>query len=252
MRPDVLIDIHNHLGVSPDGGESYLPDLLQNMEIYGIKKLVLFAIDEDGSGPNFEAVNARIIQAQRQYPEKLISFVRLVPSSGRAAVEELERSLSGGIRGLKLKALDGYTVGDTTALLERVKDIPGFIVLVHTDHRAGSTPLDWEPVIQQYPQLSFILAHGGKDRYRDCAAVVSRYPHVYVETSTLSYNRTKYILRNVALEKILFASDYPYSHPAIERAKFEVLLTDEKDLQKIYYLNACRLLNCDPRSLWNT
>ena len=249
MNPNILIDMHNHLGVSPDGGESYLPDLLRNMDAYGIKKLILFAIDEEGAGPNFESVTARVIQAQRQYPRKFICFTRLVPGSGQAALEELERGLKAGIRGLKLKALDGYAVADTTGLLDRVKDIKGFIVLVHTDHREGSTPLDWETVIQQYPQLSFILAHGGKDRYRDCAAVVNRYPHVYVETSTLSYNRTKYLLRNVPIEKVLFASDYPYSHPAIERAKYEVLIHDNEDLQKVYYLNACRLLACDPQTL---
>ncbi len=249
MGKNIIFDVHNHLGVSPDGGESSLESILENIKKYRIGRLVLFAIDEEDSGQTFEKVNDRVIQAQKKYPDKIIGFVRIVPSAGEAALLELNRCLEAGVRGIKMKALDGYPVTETFSVLDCIKGIPDFIVIVHTDHRPGSTPFDWQPVIEKYPDIYFVLAHGGKDRYRDCADVVNRYPNTYVETSTLSYNRTKYIYRHVDVDRILFASDYPYSHPAIEMAKYEVLVQKEEDLQKIFFLNACRLFDLEPRSL---
>ena len=43
----VIIDIHNHIGLSRDGGHSKLKDIIANMAEYKIMKLVLFAIDEE-------------------------------------------------------------------------------------------------------------------------------------------------------------------------------------------------------------
>ena len=47
---------------------------------------------------------------------------------------------------------------------------------------------------------------------------------------------------NAGPEKILFASDYPYSHPAIELKKIELLVKNKGDLDLILYKNAKRLL----------
>ena len=43
----MIIDIHNHVGLSRDGGQSRIEDILANMKTYKIGKLVLFAIDEE-------------------------------------------------------------------------------------------------------------------------------------------------------------------------------------------------------------
>ncbi|MCK5083092.1 MAG: amidohydrolase family protein, partial [Candidatus Omnitrophica bacterium] len=60
--------------------------------------------------------------------------------------------------------------------------------------------------------------------------------------STLSYNRTRHTYAYVGAAKILFASDYPYSHPAIELQKIQLLVKNKKDLELILYKNAACLL----------
>ena len=237
-----IIDVHNHLGVSPDGGESYLPDILKNMQTYGISRTVVFAIDESDAGQNFERVNRKVLAAQRQHPQELLTFARVVPGPDGSALQEFQYCLEQGVCGLKLKALDGFAPEDAFPLLDQVKDRADFPVLVHASHQERSRPQDWEPLIRTYPQLTFILAHGGKDCYRQCAELLAKYENAYADTSTLSYNRTKVLYRKVGADKILFASDFPYSHPAIELKKFEVLISDQTDLSKILYGNAARLL----------
>lgn len=238
----VIIDAHNHIGLSRDGGHGKLDVLIGNMAAYKIAKSVLFAIDEEGYAPTYEVQNDKIIAARNKFPDKVIAFARIVPSAGRAAAREFKRCCELGVKGLKLKTPDGFEPADAKNILDLIGDRRDFPVLIHTAHDGHSQPRIWKPVIAHYPNINFILAHGGKDHYRQCAELAVKYPNVYVDTSTLSYNRTRYIYENTGPEKILFASDYPYSHPAIELKKIELLISHKGDLELILYKNAARLL----------
>jgi len=238
----MIIDVHNHIGLSRDGGHGKLDVLIENMDKYKISKSVLFAIDEEGYGPTYELQNDKIITAQNKFPDKIIAFTRIVPSAGRAAVREFKRCCELGVKGLKLKTPDGFDPTDAKDILDLIGDRPNFPVLIHTAHDEHSQPRIWKPVIAHYPNINFILAHGGKDHYQKCTELAIKYPNVYLDTSTLSYNRTRYTYENAGPEKILFASDYPYSHPAIELQKIELITNKKADLELILYKNAVRLL----------
>lgn len=239
----MIIDVHNHIGLSRDGGHGKLDDLIKNMNDYKIAKSVLFAIDEEGFEPTYELQNDKIIAAQNKFPDKIIAFARIVPSAGRAAVHEFKRCCKLGVRGLKLKTSDGFEPADAKSILDIIGDRPDFPVVIHTAHDEHSQPRIWKPVIAHYPNINFILAHGGKDHYRKCTELAIKFSNVYVDTSTLSYNRTRYVYENIGPEKILFASDYPYSHPAIELKKMELLIKNKDDLKLILHKNAARLLD---------
>lgn len=238
----MIIDIHNHLGCSSDGGEAPLDVILCNMETYHIDKLILFAIDEADCGETFENSNQRIIEACQQYPDKLIPFARLMPQKGQIAIDEFKRCRKAGVKGLKLKTKDGFKPEECIPILDLIGKNDKFPVLIHVEHETEAEPKIWEPVIKEYSHIVFILAHGGKDRYRACTDMILKYPNVYVDTSTLSYNRTKWIYKRAGASKILFGSDFPYSHPAIELAKFNVLVTDPGDLEGILSRNALQIL----------
>ena len=238
----MIIDIHNHIGLSRDGGHSKLEDVIENMAAYKINRTVLFAIDEEGYEPTFKAQNDKVIAARDQYPDKIIAFARIVPSEGRAAVQEFKRCCKLGVKGLKLKMSNGLDPKDAKCILDLIADRSDFPIVIHTAHDEHSQPRVWKPVITHYPKINFILAHGGKDRYRQCNELAMKYPNVYIDTSTLSYNRTRYSYANAGPEKILFASDYPYSHPGIELKKMQLLIKNKKDLDLILYKNAVRLL----------
>ncbi len=238
----MIIDVHNHIGLSRDGGHGRVNDILENMDINKITKSVIFAVDEEGYRPTYELQNDKVIAAQKKFPEKIIAFTRIVPSAGRVAVNEFTRCCKLGVRGLKLKTPDGFEPSDARVILDLIGDRPDFPVLIHTAHDEHYQTRIWKPVINHYPGVNFILAHGGKDHYRKCCELAIKYPNVYLDTSTLSYNRTKYIYENAGPEKIVFASDYPYSHPAIELKKFELCVTNKEDLKLVLYRNAHRLL----------
>jgi len=237
----MIIDIHNHIGLSRDGGHGELDILISNMEEYGISISVVFATDEETTGATFENLNAKVIGAQKEYPDKIIAFARIVPSAGEKAIEEFNRCCREGVKGLKLKPTDGFEPREATIIFDLI-DSDHFPVLIHTGHEPVSDPSLWEPFFIEYPKIDFILAHGGKDHYRKCAEIVKKYSNAYVDTTTLSYHRTKYLYDMIGPEKILFASDYPYSHPAVELKKFEVLVKDKGALEMILYKNSAKLL----------
>jgi len=238
----MIIDIHAHIGLSQDGGHGKLDILLENMDQCHIDRTVLFATDEDNKGETFEHLNSKIIQAKDQYPDKFIAFARIIPSAGQKAVDEFNRCCKRGIKGLKLKPADGFKPQEATNLFDIIKDRTDFPVIIHTAHQPPSHPDLWEPFFKEYPKINFILAHGGKDRYRACADVVEKYDNAYLDTTTLSYQRTGYLYKRLGADKILFGSDYPYSHPAIELKKYELLIKDKSDLEKILHANAAQLL----------
>lgn len=239
----MIIDMHNHIGLSRDGGHGRLEELLANMATCGITKCVIFAMDEKDRGETFENPNQRIIEAQRQFPEKLLAFARLVPSKRSVVMDEFQRCSRAGIKGIKLKASDGFDPPQAKVILDLIKKRRKFPVIIHTSHDEHSQPRLWESVIADYPEVNFILAHGAKDHYRKCTEFAVKYKNVYIDTSTLSLNRTRYIYEKAGAQKIVFASDYPYSHPAIELKKFEVLVKNKEDLKRILYKNALGLLN---------
>jgi predicted TIM-barrel fold metal-dependent hydrolase len=141
-----------------------------------------------------------------------------------------------------MKMSYGFDPKEAKGILDLIAQRSDFPVIVHTAHDEHSQPRLWEPVMARYPKINFIMAHGGKDRYRQCAEVAMKHPNIYIDTSTLSYNRTRYTYAQVGAGKIVFASDYPYSHPAIELKKIQLLVKDKRDLGLILYKNAARLL----------
>lgn len=237
----MIIDVHNHIGLSRDGGYGILDDLIENMKISKIDKSVLFAVDEEGYEPTYEFQNDKIIAAQNKFPKQIVAFTRIVPSAKRAAIIEFKRCCELGVRGLKMKTPDGFQPSDAKCILDLI-DQPDFPVIIHTAHDEHSQPRIWAPVIAQYPEINFILAHGGKDHYRKCTELAIKYSNIYIDTSTLSFNRTQYMYENAGPEKLLFASDYPYSHPAIELKKIELIISKKVDLELVLYKNAARLL----------
>ncbi|MFH1539906.1 MAG: amidohydrolase family protein [bacterium] len=73
------------------------------------------------------------------------------------------------------------------------------------------------------------------------AEAVKGLPHVYADTTAVSYNRTKVVLGILGPDRVVYGSDMPYSHPAIEITKYNLILAPE-DREKVFYLNARRIL----------
>jgi len=238
----MMIDVHNHLGLSQDGGNGQIEELLSCMKTCRFSKAIIFATDEIDRGKTFGPPNQRILAAQEQYPKKFIAFCRINAGAGEEAIQEFNNCCRKGAKGLKLKASDGFEPKQTRPLLDLVQKKKGFPVLIHTAHNEHSQPRKWESIFKDYPSIDFILAHSGKDHYKECIKLAKQSSNLYLETSTLSYHRTMSIYEQAGPEKMVFGSDYPYSRPEMEKIKYDLLLRNQKERQLIFSHNPCKIL----------
>ena len=205
-----------------------------------VSRAVVFAIDEADCGPSYEKTNSKVFKTV-QKDSRLIPFARLNPRAGDKAFRELKRCQKAGARGVKLhprsEKFSPREAEDLIAEIEKAR-IP---VILHTSHELRSGPLEWEPLFRRHRRIPFILAHGAKDAYPEAITVARRNRHLWIETSTLSYWRTGEILKALGASRVVFGSDLPYSHPAVERLKLDLLL-NPSDRQKVYSENPKRIL----------
>lgn len=217
-----------------------MQEALADLRRCGFSHGVVFPTDERGRGRTYGLLNRRIAQVVKRH-RQLIGFARLNPRAGRAAIAELHRCLALGLRGVKLhpRAEQFYPSHARRLLAEVAKTCR--LVILHTSHEMTCTPRAWEPLAREFPTITFIFAHAGKDHFREAIAVARRVRNVYLETSTLSVFRTRVILEELGARKLVFGSDAPYSHPELELRKLH-LLTSRRERRVILSDNPVRLL----------
>ncbi|MBI1977366.1 MAG: amidohydrolase family protein [Candidatus Omnitrophica bacterium] len=223
----MIIDFHTHLGHSRDGARQTLSDMLNVMRRFGVAKSVIFPIDEASPGPAYARMNrkiARVIERERS----LIGCARLNPNEKKASFEEIDHAVRLGFRAVKLHPRsDRFNAHLAKPLFEAI-DQKRLAVVLHTGHEPNCHPSEWHHIFKAYPRTFFVLAHSGKDLFREAIEIAKELKNVYLDTSTLSYYRTGQILREVGAHKVVFASDIPYSHLGLEIKKFEYLLPSSK------------------------
>ena len=222
-KSKIRVDVHLHIGNSRDGGKLSWPEIEGYLEKYEFSHGVLFPVDVLDPGLCYAKVNNEVAKVVKR-DKRIIGFCRLDPHDCDVAAAELKRSMKMGLRGVKLHPrAEDFTVTEAQDLIPIIEKerLP---IILHTSHEHNCHPAAWEAVFLRHKKIPFILAHAGKDAYREAAKVAMRCPNVFLDTSTLSYRRTSVLFRKVGPEKIVFASDAPYSHPAIELMKFDLIL----------------------------
>ena len=236
----MIIDFHTHLGCSRDEAKLALPALLRAMKEFEVAKSVVFPIDEKNPGSSYARCNTLIAKAIGKH-SNLIGCARLNPNHRNAAFHEIERAADSGFRAVKLHPRsDQFNAHLTKPLFDAIGQNRLSVVL-HTGHEPNCHPSEWTHIFKAFPKTFFILAHSGKDLFREAIELAKKLPNVYLDTSTLSYYRTNLILRNAGARKVVFASDVPYSHLGLEIKKFEYLLPRAKR-KLVFSENARRIL----------
>ena len=237
---EACLDVHVHLGKSRDGATVGLTEIRQAMAENGITRAVVFGIDEPDAGPTYERTNERVLRALEKH-SRLMAFARLNPKAGSRAAAELGRCIKRGARGVKLHPRSEAFSPQEAEFLIDVIEKEKLPVILHTSHEVNCRPYNWKPIFRRHRRVPFILAHGAKDAFEEAIEVARTCPNVWVETTTLSYWRTGVILKKLGPGRVVFGSDLPYSHPAVERQKFDLLLSCA-GRRKVYFENASRIL----------
>ncbi len=172
-----------------------------------------------------ERANDFVLEYARIDPQRLVAVGGVLPTH-RAPGAEVERLVRGGLRGLKLHPPhQRFSPNDYLGALPALAEIYETAqrlhlpVVVHTGtsifpgarNRFGQ-PLLVEDVAIDYPQLTLVLAHGGRPLWmKEAAFLARRFPNVYLEiSSTPPHRLIEYFpeLERLA-SKVLFGSDWP-------------------------------------------
>jgi predicted TIM-barrel fold metal-dependent hydrolase len=195
-------------------------------------------------------------------PERFRPMAALNPHFHHPLPEELERQMGFGAVALKLHPVHGGFTPNDAALypayeLCRQSGLP---VVVHcgTSTFPGSTnryadPALLEDVVRDFPDLTVILAHGGRGWWYDAAAfMTSMRENVWIEVSGLPPKKLpeyygKHGFESLA-RKMIFGTDWP-GVPGIKNntlALFDLGL-DSKTVELILHGNAERLYRLDAK-----
>ncbi|MGZ8226768.1 MAG: amidohydrolase family protein [Methylococcaceae bacterium] len=162
-------------------------------------------------------------------------------------LSELDRCLSAGMQGIKL-ALVQYPSDlcdkNMTTLCEvaRTHSIPIFMHLELTP--AASNP-DW--LVDNFPDVIFILAHAGVQRFEESLALAQIRNNVFVDASSYMATAAKIrrLYKKIGAGKLIFGSDIPVmcSNKSTALAKIEVVTMPDSDKARVLGDNLANILS---------
>jgi predicted TIM-barrel fold metal-dependent hydrolase len=230
--------------------------LIESMDRAGIHRSVVCNI----------ATNAKQMTKVNDFAISCASNHRLIPLGslhpGVTAIDmdnELDRLAGAGLAGIKIHPDYVHTEIDSPAfepILARC-EARGMLVVTH----AGFDPVEPKHihctpemvlrVMERHPALKLVVAHtGGFDCEREVLEKLCG-TKVYLDTSLAAVRKAKSvswgeacgnIIRAHDSNRILFATDTPWSDPVEEIAFVRGIGLSEENVEKIFHVNAEKLL----------
>jgi predicted TIM-barrel fold metal-dependent hydrolase len=159
-------------------------------------------------------------------------------------LEEAERFLEHPkFLGLKLHPLiDGYHPNDPAVhpLMELIQE-RGMPVLLHCGHPIFTLPWSIEELAAAFPQVKVILGHMGHGNvvYINASIdIAARNPNVFLETSGMPmHTKIKEAVERVGPERVLYGSDAPFHHPAVEILRVQMSGLEPDLLERVLSAN---------------
>jgi len=239
----MIIDCHCHAGqgdgfTGPWDTDAPLGAYLQRAGRAGIERTVLLpAFHSDYAVAN-QAL-ARIVARQ---PGRLIGFAMVHAARDRGRVHTMLEQAIGhdGLAGIKVHRHDAPITREVCDAA-RALHVP---VLYDVTSEVSVVEL----LAGQYPDVAFIIPHLGSfaDDWRAQLALIDhleRHPNVFADTSGVRrFDLLAQAARRAGAHKILFGSDGPWLHPALELEKIRLLRLAPADEARVLGGNLLRLL----------
>jgi predicted TIM-barrel fold metal-dependent hydrolase len=238
----MIIDSHCHAGkgdglTGPWDTDAPLRKYLERASTAGINRIVLFpAFHSDYSVANREV--ARIVASR---PERFYGYAFVHPDRDRGRVFAMVKVAveQYGFRGIKVHRHDGRMTREICEVarafsLPVLYDLMGEVSVV-------------ELIAREYPDVTFIIPHLGSfsDDWRAQLAMIDhlvRHPNIYTDTSGIRrFDLLQEAVRRAGAGKVLFGTDGPWLHPAVELVKVRVLGLPKHEEEMILSGNFLRL-----------
>jgi uncharacterized protein len=204
--------------------------------------------------------NDYVLDCARRYPDRLVALAVIQPLEGERALQEVERCIALGARGIGELMPDGQGYGLNELprigqLFEYAADrsIP---IMTHASEPVGHeylgkqavTPGTIWPLVQAYPDTKLILSHwgGGYPFYELMPDVKAASVNVYYDSAASTYLYRHEIFMHVAQivghEKLLWGSDYPVLRQSRFLRRVRELPMEEEVRAAVLGGNSVRLL----------
>ncbi len=216
MRPadTEVIDAHTHLGLDEDGRSLTLAQLLVQLDAADARRACVFPLHDPERHPSYRVPNDRVLDWATESDERLVPFCRLDPAED--PVDEAERCLSVGARGIKLHPraqafqFDGQEMDGVFALAEEAS-VP---ILIHAGRGLPPLAEGLAELALRHPGATLILAHGAICDQGILTTRLADHPAVLYDISCFFPLDVIELFARVPAERIVFASDPPYGMPA--------------------------------------
>lgn len=239
------------------------PDrLVEHMDREGVERACIINYVAPEVMGFTDRANAHSGRFGRAYPDRIIAYGSVNPRHSRDAAGDVRRLVEEhGIRGLKIHPphqlfrpnayRDGMTALEAIYATAQKLRLP---VMVHTGtsifpgaRNAYADPIHLDDVGIDFPELTVILAHGGRPLWmRTAVFLLRRFPNFWMDISSIPPKRLlEYFpgLERIS-DRVLFGSDWPAPGVPGMRKNAELVASlplSEEAKRKILYDNAARL-----------
>ena len=250
----MIIDAHAHVSPTSYGStEKYLEVLRQS----GIDQAVICLggmIDVrrmseyivGAKKPNDIPHNEYVAKSVENSP--MLDGVACVNPCDPEAAHNLDRCLKKGFRGLMVSPLvHKFSFRDANmAELASLCGERGLPVISHNAWRDGANTVDYVALARKFPGTNFILEHmGAPPADMEATEAAAELDNFFLETSLGNYMHILETVKRAGASKVIFGSEYPLSHPAVELKKILLLEISERDRDKILGENIRDLMHLE-------
>ena len=239
----MIIDCHCHAGQGE--GLTYhwntnapLAAYLRRAKAAGIDRTVLISAQHS----DYHQANANVARIVARHPKRFYAFACVHARRDGGRIDEMvkEAVQRWGFCGIKVHGAEAVATREIAETARRYA-LPILYDVFGKAYRI-------EMIASQYPDVNFIIPHLGSfaDDWRAHRQVIDqivRLPNVYADTSGVK--RFDYVVRAVqeaGAGKLLFGSDGPWLHPALELQKIRLLGLPRNEEAMILGGNFLRLI----------
>ncbi len=235
-----IIDAHTHIGKfrSWAGIESTTDELVEQMNLYNVKKSALFYTD-----------NRLVRKAIQKYPKALVGYVWPNPNEKEKAVRLVRTALrEWKFKGIKLHPLiHSFLPNDDIVypIMEEARKakVP---VAIHSGHPPFSLPWSIGELAENFKDIKIIMLHMGHGHGVYIQAAINtalRNDNIWLETSGMPmHSKIKEAMVRVGEDRVMYGSDSPFHEPAVEIDRICSADLTNRQLELIFYENAHKAL----------
>ena len=232
---------------------AWMPDeMIRRMDESGVDVVTPFAIGA-GNKTDYAETNRLIAQAAKDYPGRMIGYMRLNPNYGVEHNRQLiEEGVSLGLKGIKYHPLIEHFEADDRALVYPLMELAEhykLVVLFHCGMGDAASPDRIAQVARDFPRVNVIAGHSGLiEGLRRVVEHAKQLPNLYMDSSGVGW--IPYFCESIAWagpDRVLYGSDTPFNHMKMELDKIVVyanahLQLSVDDLRLVLGGNLKRLL----------